>query len=113
MDHTNGRTQKYLEREAEIEALAMRLGERPHIRMPARVARGGRHPMPAPTVTPEQAAACSWLILGRLIDLCNVVSERGCMDDMVVSAAWATARNAIRQASRWHPPAEEQTDGVA
>ena len=105
MDHTNGTSFAYHEREAEIERSEERLGlrPRPHIRMPAAIANDGFHPMPMPELTPEQAREVSWKLYGALVDMHNVVAERGQITDLIISHVWCKVRTIVREASKLVP----------
>lgn len=105
MPSTNVSTFEYSETEARLEASEIRMGDRPHPRMPSIVRNGGFHPLPMASLTPEQARHAAWSLYGCLLDLHNVLAERGEVNDMIISASWGRARAAVRHASEWTPPA--------
>jgi hypothetical protein len=90
----------YLEEEARHEHMEIRLGDRPPIRMPSRVRNGGFHPTPIATLTPEQARAAGWELYKAIVDLDQVLAERGQLTDAVIVNVWGSARAAVRRASK-------------
>jgi hypothetical protein len=110
MSHVNA-TRTYIEDEARHEASAIKLGDRPPIRMPVRIVNGGFHPMPLPVLTRAQAQAAGWPLYCALLNLHNVLAERGQVADLVISNVWGRARAAVRRASQEAVAASEPADG--
>jgi hypothetical protein len=102
----------YLEEEARHEHMAIRLKDRPPIRMPARVRNGGFHPVPIAMLTHEQARAAGWELYKAIVDLDQVLAERGQLTDAVIVNVWGSARAAVRRASKIEAvAASEPVDG--
>lgn len=100
MDATQNRSFAYQEEQARQEESAIRMGDRPPIRMPAIIRNGGFHPLPMATLTPEQARAAGYELYDVLMDLHNVLAERGHVDDLVLHHVWGRARAAVSRASK-------------
>jgi hypothetical protein len=111
MSHTNP-TFAYIEEEARHEESDIRMGDRPPIRMPVCVRNGGFHPTPIATLTPEQARAAGWELYKAIVDLDQVLAERGQLTDAVIVNVWGGARVAVRRASKVEAvAASEPEDG--
>ena len=111
MSHTNP-TFAYIEEETRREESDVRMGDRPPIRMPVCVRNGGFHPTPIAALTPEQARAAGWELYKAIVDLDQVLAERGQLTDAVIVNVWGGARVAVRRASKVEAvAASEPEDG--
>ena len=111
MSHTNP-TFAYIEEETRREESDIRMGDRPPIRMPVCVRNGGFHPTPIAALTPEQARAAGWELYKAIVDLDQVLAERGQLTDAVIVNVWGGARVAVRRASKVEAvAASEPEDG--
>jgi hypothetical protein len=102
----------FIEEETRREESDIRMGDRPPIRMPSRVSNGGFQPMPIATLTPEQARAAGWELYKAIVDLDQVLAERGQLTDAIVVNVWGGARATVRRASKLEAvAASEPEDG--
>jgi hypothetical protein len=102
----------YIEEETRREESDIRMGDRPPIRMPVCVRNGGFHPTPIATLTPEQARAAGWELYKAIVDLDQVLAERGQLTDAIVVNVWGGARATVRRASKLEAvAASEPEDG--
>jgi len=102
----------YIEEETRREESDIRMGDRPPIRMPSRVSNGGFHPVPIASLTPEQARAAGWDLYKAIVDLDQVLAERGQLTDAVIVNVWGGARATVRRASKLEAvAASEPVDG--
>ena len=93
-------TRTYLEDEARHEDMAIRLKDRPPIRMPVHIRNGGFNPTPIASLTPEQARAAGWELYCAIVHLDQVLAQRGQLTDAVIVNVWGGARAAVRRASK-------------
>ena len=98
-------TRTYLEDEARHERMDIACGDRPPIRMPVHIRNGGFNPTPIASLTPEQARAAGWDIYKALVQLDQVLAQRGQLTDAVIVNVWGGARAAVRRASKIEPVA--------
>ena len=93
-------TRTYVEDEARHERMDIACGDRPPVRMPVHVRDGGFNPTPIATLTPEQARAAGWQLYCALVQLDQVLAQRGQLTDAVIVNVWGGARAAVRRASK-------------